>query len=174
MLRGLSAFLLSLLLSGASLAGVARAFDWRKPVPPIHHNGPIIEYEPVIITPQAFRADAYACSTEDRVDWPADPPSGNQRPWRRAPENTSWSPVYCARIDVSGQIVTLQLAGGSGNAEADQWLARDLRAMRFTAARWRGRPVSAWHRVVIALPGRPAGSDGKPHRGPELELHFVG
>lgn len=173
MIRHALALLISAAATTSSMAGVTHAFDYRPPERMRNCCGPADDVPPIILYTYAARADELRCPTESRAEWPASPPRWNLHPWVRAPEATAWSPVYCVRIGASGRVLSLRLAAGSGNAVADRQLARKLRAMRFTAAGWHN-PVTAWHRVVVSLPGRPEGHSGTPHRGPELHLHFVG
>lgn len=59
--RGLLALSLAALLSSGTLAGVAYAFDWRKPPPPIRASDVIIDYEPLPPMSYAIMADKQLC-----------------------------------------------------------------------------------------------------------------
>lgn len=166
--RDLFALSLSLLLSGGSLAGVARAFEWHKspPPPPPIHDPAYVELLPVAVgevwddAPGADRP----CPA-DRVDWPAIRLSSPRAPFV---SGARFSPAYCVLIGANGRTLDVRLAGGSGSDDADRALGSLVRLTRFRAAYRQGQPVAAWHRLTVSLRGRPYVLTGVINRGPEL------
>ena len=59
------------------------------------------------------------------------------------------NPSYCGLIGADGRILRLNRASTSGDRHVDQVVARNIRQLRFRPALRGGRPVAAWHRLIL-------------------------
>ena len=166
LLLRLLVLLASVLLSGASLTGIARAFDYRREPSPWISEEP--GRGPVVLTPYVAEANrpVRPCPPESQVpsfDSFARPLSERPGPVLHSFGTARFSPGYCVHVGDDGRVLSIYLADGSGDARIDRAISGEIGMLRF---------VAAWHRVLVWLPYRPGSNTVTLPGGPELALHW--